>query len=82
MTRLTSNISLADFRRFLQYMGCEMVGTAGGHEKWRKDGCRRPVVFQTHIDPIPKMVVFSNLRTLGLKREDFELWLDAGKPKK
>lgn len=82
MTRLTSNISLADFRKFLQYIGCEKAGTSGGHEKWRKEGCHRPVVFQTHIDPIPKMVVLSNLRTLGLTREDFELWLEAGKPKK
>lgn len=81
MTRTTSNISLADFRAFLQYIGCEKVGINGGHEKWRKKGCLRPIVFQTHIDPIPKMVVSSNLKTLGLTREGLTLWLKAGKPK-
>ena len=81
MTRTLSNISLKDFRTFLNYIGCEKVGTKDGHEKWRRKGCIRSIVIQTHIDPIPSLVVHSNLRTLGLNREDFELWLSVGKPK-
>ena len=81
MTRALSNISLRDFRNFLQYVECEKVGVKGGHEKWKKNGCCRSVVFQTHIDPIPRHVVYSNLATLGLNREDFELWLSCNKPK-
>lgn len=46
-----------------------------------KEWCCRSVVFQTHIDPIPRHVVYSNLATLGLNREDFELWLSCNKPK-
>lgn len=81
MTRTLSNISLADFRKFLIYNGCEKVATKGGHEKWKRKDCDRSIVVQTHISPIPKLVVFSNLRTLALTREDFEQWLENGKPK-
>lgn len=82
MTRVLSNVSLSDFRKFLAYIGCKKVSVSGGHEKWKKDGCVRSIVFQTHKDPIPKMVIYSNLKTLGFDREDFELWLEVGKPKK
>ena len=81
MTRTLSNISLKDFRSFLEYIGCEKTSVKGGHEKWKKKDTVRSVVFQTHIDPIPRHVVYSNLRTLGLRREDFELWLSCDKPK-
>lgn len=81
MTRTLSNISLKDFRAFLTYVGCEKACINGGHEKWKKKGVIRPIVFQTHEDPIPRHVVYSNLKTLGLDREDFETWLSVGKPK-
>lgn len=32
-----SNISLADFRRFLIAQGLALKGTNGGHEKWDKE---------------------------------------------
>ena len=74
-----SNVSLDDFRRFLFDMGCTRVeqGTRGrgGHEKWVKDGLLRPIKLQTHVDPVPEIVIRSNLNTLGLKRKDFENWL-------
>ena len=82
MTRTLSNISLKDFRNFLKYVGCEKVSVKGGHEKWKKSGCLRSIVFQTHQDPIPRHVVYSNLMTLNLTRDDFELWLEVGKPNK
>lgn len=82
MTRTLSNVSLKDFRLFLAYVGCEKVGIIGGHEKWKKKGCIRSIILQTHEDPVPKHVVYSNLRTLGLSREDFEVWLTCSKRKK
>ena len=82
MTRTLSNISLSDFRRFLSYIGCKKVCINGGYEKWKKDNCPRCIVFQTHIDPIPKHVVLSSLKTLGLDRGVFELWRSVGKSKK
>lgn len=74
-----SNVSLADFRRFLFDKGCSRVenGTKGrgGHEKWTKTGIIRPITLQTHIDPVPERIVRSNLHTLGISRKEFEAWL-------
>lgn len=66
-----SNIPLADFRRFLEYMGCTKKSVSGGHEKWVRDGLLRPIVLQTHIDPVSMIVVNSALRTLGVSRQSF-----------
>jgi len=70
-----SNVPLADFRLFLEYAGCRLVSSAGGHEKWKKDGCMRSVILQSHITPVPEFIIKSNLRTLGLSRADFIEWL-------
>lgn len=73
------NIPLRTFRGFLLSCGCVLVSTEGGHEKWKKDGCLRSIVLQTHIDPVPEFVVRANLRTLGLTRGDLTKWLKAKK---
>ncbi|MBQ8969264.1 MAG: type II toxin-antitoxin system HicA family toxin [Bacteroidaceae bacterium] len=71
-----SNISLTEFRQFLSDMGCREVECSdGGHEKWAKEGCLRPVILQTHISPVPEFILKNNLRTLGLTRKDFINWL-------
>lgn len=71
-----SNVSLEEFRRFLKQEGCIQVPSkVGGHEKWKREGCLRPIVLQTHVDPVPELVIRSNLRTLGLTRADFIKWL-------
>lgn len=69
------NISLSDFRRFLQHIGCKKISISGGHEKWKKEGGLRTIIIQTHLDPIPERVVRSNLKTLGLTRKDLEQFL-------
>lgn len=51
------------------------ISTEGGHEKWKKEGCLRSIILQTHIDPVPEFIVKNNLRTLGLTRKDFIEWL-------
>jgi hypothetical protein len=66
-----SNISLRDFRLFLTRVGCTCVAIKGGHEKWTKDGISRPIVIQSHIDPVPEFIVKNNLRNLNLTKEDF-----------
>lgn len=48
-----SNIDISVFRNFLKAQGLNYIDTKGGHEKWNKDGLLRPVIFQTHITPIP-----------------------------
>ncbi len=77
------NISIADFRLFLADQGCVEVASGNtGHEKWTKEGLVRPVVFQTHIDPIPEFIVRNNLRNLGLTANDFRDWLKRRSTKK
>lgn len=66
-----SNVSLTDFRRFLKSQGLEFITIKGGHEKWSKKGLLRPIVFQTHIDPMPEMILRSNLRTLRVTTDSF-----------
>ena len=60
-TQKLSNISLATIRAFLVAVGCEHVSTIGGHEKWHKDGLTRPIILQTHIDPVPEFIVKKHL---------------------
>ena len=66
-----SNISLRDFRKFLKKQGLEMTTIAGGHEKWEKAGLLRPVMLQTHIDPIPERIVKQAMRHLKMTRKEF-----------
>ena len=70
-TQKLSNISLATIRAFLIACGCEHVSTEGGHEKWRKVGLTRPIIIQTHIDPVPEFIVKNILRNLQMSKADF-----------
>ena len=70
-TQRLSNISLKDFRLFLQKAGCKSERIKGGHEKWSKQGLLRPIILQTHIDPVPEFIVKNILRNLGLMKADF-----------
>ena len=70
-----SNISIAQFREFLFEIGCTRISIEGGHEKWHKNGCLRPIIIQTHIDPIPEFIIKNNLRSLVLTRKDFIDWM-------
>lgn len=75
-----SNIPLADFRRFLKDVGCAQGNGRGGHEKWEREGLTRPIVIQTHIDPVPMLVINTTLRTLGIsKKQFFEYYYKMGK---
>jgi len=66
-----ANVSIRDFREFLKKAGCSYQGIESGHEKWSKPGLSRPVVFQTHKDPVPEFIIRANLKTLNLNRQDF-----------
>lgn len=71
-----NNVTLAEFRDYLRQNGLSQVRTKGGHEAWMKQGMTRPIVIQTHKDPIPEFVIQNNLRTLGISRKDFVAWLE------
>lgn len=66
------NISIARYRRILAALGLTLVRTKGGHEMWFKEGMLRNVVFQTRKDPIPEIVVMSNIKTIGISNKGFE----------
>ena len=70
------NIPLHVFREYLIYKGLRLIKTEGGHEKWWKEGILRPVILQTHVDPIPEFIIRNNLTTIGSKRREFEEWLN------
>jgi len=69
------NISLNTFREFLKHKGLNKIKIQGGHEKWSKQGMLRPVILQTHIDPVPEFIVRNNLTSIGSSRKEFEHWL-------
>ena len=69
------NISIAEFKDFLESKGRVRVDNGNeGHEKWEKPGITRPIIYQTHIDPIPEFIIRNNLRNLEITRKEFVDW--------
>lgn len=64
------NIPLRVFRNYLIFCGLNHIRTKGGHEVWSAKGLTRPVVLQTHIDPVPEFIIKNNLRTMGKSEYD------------
>ena len=65
------NISLRLFREYLYFKGLKPIREKGGHEVWSRKDLFRPIIIQSHIDPIPEFIIRSNLRTLGATTDDF-----------
>jgi len=70
-TRRLSNISVSQYREFLSKAGCKYIRTTGGHEVWAKKELTRPIIFQTHIDPIPEFIIKNALRSLEISKNKF-----------
>lgn len=64
------NIRLATFRKFLEHKGLKKIRTTGGHEIWSRNDLTRPVVLQSHKDPIPEFVIKSNLQTINADKQE------------
>lgn len=75
--RNLSNVTLAELRAILTKLGLQVERTKGGHEMWSKEGMLRPIVFQTHKQPIPEFVVQNAIKTLGLTKKEFIAMLEA-----
>lgn len=65
------NIPLRLFRDYLYFKGLKPIRKKGGHEVWSRKSLLRPIILQSHIDPIPEFIIKSNLRTLGETADDF-----------
>jgi hypothetical protein len=74
-----NNVSIAQFQAFLELAQCKFIDIKGGHEKWTRADLRRPIIFQTHIDPIPEFIVRNNLRSLGCSKSDYHAILNFKK---
>jgi predicted RNA binding protein YcfA (HicA-like mRNA interferase family) len=70
MAKIT-NISLKKLRKFLLAQGFSQSHDNGGHEIWKKTGLLRPVVLQTHIDPVPARIVDQIRRHCSLSSKAF-----------
>jgi len=70
-TKKLSNISIVKFQAFLDLALCKQIGINGGHEKWTRADLTRPIIFQTHINPIPEFIIKNNLRVLGYTKKQF-----------
>jgi len=75
MSKGGRNIPLKSFRSYLEWKGLKKIRTNGGHEIWSKTDLVRPIVIQSHIDPVPLFVVKTNLKTLGATIKDYETFL-------
>ena len=75
--RTLRNVTLRDYRNFLERVGCQCNRTKGGHEHWSRGDLNRPVTVQTHIDPVPEFIIKNGLRILKMSREDFWRVLEA-----
>ena len=65
-----NNVPLKGFLRFLVSKGCKEIRHHKGHYVYSHQKATRPIIIQDHIDPVPMMVVKTNLRTLGLTMND------------
>lgn len=70
-THKLSNVSLSDYREFLAKTGCKKIRVEGGHEIWSRKDLLRPIVVQTHEQPVPEFIIKNALRNLGLTKKDF-----------
>jgi hypothetical protein len=77
MTSALKNIPLDTFRDFLKYHGLKHIRTSSGHEVWSGSNLLRPVIIQTHIDPIPIFIIHNCLRTMNLTSKDLRDYMNS-----
>ncbi len=82
MPQHLKNISLKDFRKFLEFKGLKIIRITGGHEVWSGKELFRPIILQTHIEPVPEFIIRSNLRTLGSDKNELLEFLNSKKSRK
>ena len=79
MTPSIKNVSIQEFKSFLIDKGLKHIRTKAGHEVWSGKELTRPVIIQTHIDPIPLFVIKNNLRTMDSTLKELRDYLNTKK---
>jgi predicted RNA binding protein YcfA (HicA-like mRNA interferase family) len=70
-----SNIPLATVIWFLEHQELKHIKTEGGHAKYTRSDLRRPIIIQTHIDPVPEFILTQILKHLGFDKKSFHLYI-------
>lgn len=78
-TRKLRNIPLKEFQAFLELAGCTYIHTKGGHAKWTRSDLFRPIIIQSHIDPVPERIARNLIKLLGLTREEYHEIMEGKK---
>lgn len=71
MSNPLRNVSLKDCRKFLDLTGCKHIRSSGGHDVWTRSDFLRPIVLQSHIDPVPERIMKQILTALEMDRDEF-----------
>lgn len=69
MSQKIANLPLRKLRKLLEHQNCKHTRTSGGHETWTRKDLLRPIVIQTHIDPVPEFIVKQVMRSLDIDRD-------------
>lgn len=65
------NISLSQYESFLELARCKYIKTEGGHAKYFRSDLNRPIIVQTHVNPVPEFIIKNALRSLGMSKQQF-----------
>lgn len=58
------------FEKFLLYVGCVLKRQKGDHRVYWREDLKRPIILPTY-DEIPKFIIVSNLKTLGITVKEY-----------
>lgn len=72
-----ANIPLRILRQYLEHKGLNHIRTTSGHEVWSKTELKRPVIFQTHINPVPEFIIKNMLKDIKATKEDLIAFLNT-----
>lgn len=72
MTLKSGNLSLSTVIKLLERLGCKCIRKDKGHFKFSRKDLLRPIVLQTHIDPVPQFIVKQIMRTLKISNDQME----------
>lgn len=77
-----SNVPLKDFLQFLENKELKHIKTTGGHYKYSRKDLNRPVIIQSHVDPVPLFIVENTLKNIGSNKQELENFLSPEKGSK
>ena len=63
------------WEKFLESLGCEYKGDAASHSKYKCPNCFQPIIFRGKDKEIPGFHIHTNLKTLGIPKEEFYNWV-------